>query len=115
MAATKGGSAITQLTASGTSTTLGVPTTYDQVLGISHSNGTGTVTAAATIQVQYQVSTAARWYPLATFTASLTAAATDSFTCLIPGPTTAVRLVYTAPTGPTGVTLDAEIGTISGL
>lgn len=115
MALTKAKTSITQLTASGTSTAPDVSGSYDQGLYLSHSNGTGSVTVAATAKVQVQPSGASRWYDLTTVTFSTTAAATDSVVVALPDNATGVRVVYTQPTGPTGYTLDADAGTITAL
>lgn len=112
MALSKGRAAITQMTASGTSTTISISTVDGQTLLISHSNGTGTVTAFATIAVQVQASGGTLWYTIATYQASTTAASVDTFACKLVDEFAAVRLIYTAPTGPTGFTLDAECATI---
>lgn len=110
MALSKSSSAITQLTASGTSTTATISAGVSPLVSLYHSNGTGSVSAAATAQVQYRVDGAARWYSptslLVTF--GTTAAAVESRRVSLPDSATSSRIVYTAPTGPTGYTLDAE-------
>lgn len=112
MALVKGRSAITQLTASGTSTPLDVSASYTQTLYISHSNGTGTVTTAGSVQVQVQPSGSSRWYNYGgPIQFSTTAAIVDSYAVALRDDTTGVQLVYTAPAGATGYTLDAEVGT----
>lgn len=114
MALTKARSAITRLTASGTGTALDVSASYAQTLYIRHSNGTGTVTTAAAITVQVKA-TGGTYTNLTTFTATNTAAQIDHFVCHIPDDAASVQVVYTAPVGPTGFSLDAEVGTITGL
>lgn len=114
MALTKSRSAITQLAASGTSTPIDVSTSYEHTLYVRHSNGTGTVTTAAAIKVQVKPS-GGSWTTLTTLAASTTAAQADQFVVRIPDDAAAVQVVYTAPTGPTGFTLDAEVGTITAL
>jgi hypothetical protein len=115
MALTKSGSAITQLTASGTSTTLDVSASYGQTLGIKHNNGSGTVTVAALAKVQWKRASGSNWYDLTTVSASTTTSAIDTFTVAIPDAAASVQIVYTQPTGASGYALDAEIGTITGL
>lgn len=114
MALTKDRASITQLTASGTSTALDVSGAYEATLYVRHSNGTGTVTTAATIAVQVKPS-GGTYITLTTLAASTTAAQLDVFTVRIPDDATSVQLVYTQPTGPTGYTLDAEVGRITAL
>lgn len=111
MALVKGRSAFTQLTASGTMTALDVSAANRQSVSISHFNGTGTPTVAATVAVQYKYSGGARWYTLTTWQASLVAGQVDQVGFRIPDAAASVQLVYTAPTGATGFTLDAEVGT----
>lgn len=116
MALTKGRSAITQLTASGTSTTLDVSGAYSATLLLKHSNGTGSVTAAASFGVQVQSHGGSAWYAWATPVASTTAAQVDSIGVALPPDVDSVRIVYTAPTGAaTGYTLDAEVATTTGI
>ena len=115
MSLTKTSAAITQLTGSGNSTTLNVTPSYYHTLYLSHYNGTGSVTGSATAKVQIQPASAIRWYDLTTVTFSLTTSATDTQPVDIPIDATGVRIVYTAPTGPTGFTLDAEVGEESGI
>lgn len=115
MALSKSSTAITQLTAAGTSASVPVAAGVLPVVALRHSNGTGSVTAAGTAQVQYQLNGAARWYApaLLLVTFGTTAAATEDRTVSVPDAATAVRVVYTPPSGPTGYTLDAEIGTVT--
>ena len=115
MALTKTSAAIPQLTASGNSTTLSVTASYTHTLYLSHFNGSGSVTAAATAQVQIQPNSATRWYNLVLVTFGTTTGGTDSLPVDIPIDTTGIRIVYTAPTGPTGFTLDAEVGEETGI
>lgn len=117
MALTKSRSAITQLTASGTSTTMSVSTSYGHVCLLKHSNGTGTVTAGATADVQVQTTGGSLWYSLTGGTIAFTgtAAASEDRAVAIPDAVASVRVVYVGPTGPTGFTLDAECGTITAL
>lgn len=115
MALSKGRSAITQLTASGTSTTLDVSGAYSATLLIKHSNGTSTVTAAASFEVQVKSQGGTNWYAHATCVGSTTAAQVDDVTVALPEDVASVRIIYTAPTGPSGFTLDAEVATTTGI
>lgn len=117
MALSKSRSAITQLTASGTSTTMSVATSYGQTCLLKHSNGTGSISAAATFDVQVQTSGGSLWYSLTAGPIAFTpgVAAIEDRAVAIPDSVASVRVVYVAPTGPTGFTLDAECGTITAL
>lgn len=115
MALSKSKSAITQMTASGTSTLLDVSASYGDTLYLNHSNGTGAVTTAGQVVVQVRPNAGARWYTLATLPLSAVAAAVDQPICALRDDVGQVQLVYTAPAGPTGFALDAEVGTIPSL
>lgn len=115
MALSKGRSAITQLTASGTSTTLDVSGAYSATLLIKHSNGTGTVTAEASFQVQVKSQGGSSWYTWTIAIASKTAAQVDDITIALPPDVASMRIVYTSPTGATGATCDAEVATTTGI
>lgn len=115
MAVTLSRAAATQLTASGTSTTMDGDGKLGKACYLKHSNGSGTVSAAATFDVQMQTKGGSEWYtqtngptPFGT-----TAAATETRTIPVPDSAASVRVVYVAPTGPTGYTLDAECGLVS--
>jgi len=110
MALTKGRTAITQLTATGNSSDLDVSDAYKADLGIKHVNGTGTITAGAQIHVRWKPSGGSQWYVLASILCSLTASDEQTFSVRIPDAAASVDLDYTAPTGSTGHTLDAEVG-----
>lgn len=112
MALSKTSSAITQLTSSGTSTALNISAGIAPVLCLHHSNGTGSVTGAATAQVKFELNGAVRYYgpPELLITFGTGAAATEDRSVSVPDSSTSVEIVYTAPTGPTGFTLDAEVG-----
>ena len=118
MALAKDRAAITQLTASGTSTTLDVSGSYESTLYVRHSNGTGgSGFTGASIAVQVKPS-GGTFITLVTLAASQTAAQLDVFTVRIPDDAVSVELVYTQPSGgtpPTGFTLDAEVGRITSL
>lgn len=114
MALTKSRAFITQLTASGTSTALDVSASYGHTLYIRHGNGTGTASAAATITVQVKPS-GGTYVTLISVSASVVGGQTDVWVVRIPDDTAAVQIVYVAPTGLTGSTLDAEVGTITSL
>jgi len=117
MSLTKGRAAIAQLTAGGTSTTIDVSPSYSQTLLIKHSNGSGAVTVAASIDVQVKAAGGSLWYSLTGGPIALgtTTAAIEDKVVFLPDPVASVRVVYVAPTGPTGFTLDAECGDITSL
>jgi len=112
MAPTKDRAAITQLTATGNSTDLDVSGAYRASLGIEHNNGTGTITVGAQIDVRVKPASGS-WYVLTTITANLTASSQQTWVVDIPDGMASVDLDYTAPTGSTGHTLDAEVGRIT--
>lgn len=111
MALAKTSQSVTQLTSSGTSSSYSVSGGISVLVSLYHSNGTGTVSAAATAQIQYQVNGASRWYAplilLVTFGTSTSSVEPRSIS--LPDSITAVKITYTAPTGATGYSLDAEI------
>lgn len=113
MALTKGYTAITQLTSTGNSTDIDVSDAYDAAIYVKHVNGTGTITAVAQIDVRVQVNS--QWYVLATIYASDTASDTQTWAVPLPPSAQAVDLDYTAPTGSSGHTLDAEVGEVTAL
>ena len=114
MALVKNSAAIPQLTATGTSTTA-ILTGIAPICMLHHSNGTGTITAAGTAEIQVQLNGAARWYshPTLLVTFSTTSAATDDRQVILPDAATAARISYTVPTGATGPALDAEFGSVT--
>jgi len=114
MAIVKSSGSITQMTASGTSTTVPVGATLSPYAVLLHSNGSGAVSAAGSAQIQYQFAGSAVWHtdlPAITFTT--TTGGTLSQGVLLPDAVSNARAVYTAPTGPTGYTLDMEIGWVT--
>jgi hypothetical protein len=114
MSLTKSRATITQLTAGGTSTALDISGAYRSTLYIKHFNGSGTVTTGARIQVQVQAAGGSQYYNhVGAIQASTTAAATETWTAELPDDAGSVQVVYTAPTGPTGFTLDAEVSRIT--
>jgi hypothetical protein len=115
MALAKSRASITQLTASGTSTTLDVSAAYSATLLIRHSNGSGSVTAAASFQVQVKPVGGSTWYTHAVPVASTTTAQVDTIVVALPPDVGSVQVVYTAPTGPSGSTFDAEVATTTGV
>jgi hypothetical protein len=116
MALTKTAGSITQLTATGASTTLDVEASYEHSLYVVHVNGSGSITAQATIQVQARPKSSSTWYSLGgPLGGGVTASATRSWTVPLPPDATEVRLSYTAPTGSSGHTLDAEVGRVTGV
>ena len=115
MALTKTRTAITQVTASGNSSDLDVSNAYRATLGIKHVNGTGAITAGAQITVRWKPNSGSTWYELTTIVCGTTASATELFTVDVPDAATDVDLDYTAPTGSSGHTLDAEVAEITGI
>lgn len=111
----KSRSAITQLTATGASTTLSLSTSYDHTLAVRHVNGTGTITAQGTAAVEWRTSAGTTWFTLTTLGFGITASAAVEVSVDVPPSANEVRLDYTAPTGSTGHTLDAEVGLITSL
>lgn len=104
--------AITQLTATGQSVAL-TTLDYQKSIYIQHVNGTGTITAGATVAVQCRpADSTVRWYTLISLGFGTTASATETRIVQLPGDAGSVRLDYTAPTGSTGHTLDAQTGEI---
>lgn len=115
MALVKSRSAITQLTATGQSTTLDLGTSYDHTLAVRHVNGTGTITAQGTAVVEWRTEGGTTWFTLTTLGFGTTASAAVEVSVDLPPSAGEVRLDYTAPTGSTGHTLDAEVGVITSL
>ena len=114
MALTKTFSAITQVTATGTSTTIDIAASYDSEAYIRHDNGTGTPSTAAEIQVQVKPDGSSNWIDhLAPIKCSLVAADEQDFLVLLPRGGGDVQFVYTAPGTSTGYTLDAEVSLVT--
>lgn len=115
MALTKNSAAITQLTASGTSTELDVSASDEHALFIQHSNGAGTPTSQATIQIQARPVGSLAWSDVGgPLGGGLDAAAARTWGDIpLTGVVGAVRIVYVAPGGTTGHTLDAQVGRIT--
>jgi hypothetical protein len=106
--------AITQLTATGQSIAL-TTAAYRQSVYIQHVNGTGTITAGASVAVQVRpAGSTTRWYTLLTLAFGTTASATETRVVPLPDDAGSVRLDYTAPSGSTGHTLDAQSGEVTG-
>lgn len=106
---TKARIAATQLTASGTTAEMDVSESLRQTLYARLSNGTGTVTTPATVTVQVRPS-GGTFVPFHALTGST--AASDAWEVDLPDDCAGVRVVYVAPVGPTGATLDVEVGTL---
>jgi len=115
VALTKSRAAITQLTASGTSTTLDVSASYQTTCYIKHVNGTGTITGQGTAVVQVRTNGGTEWYDLTEVGFGTTASDVVEVAVDVPADADDVQIVYTAPAGSTGHTLDAEVGTITSL
>lgn len=109
---TKDRSAFTQLTASGTSSALDLSTAYGSSLYLRHSNGSGSVTTAAALMVQVKPS-GGTMTTLTIVLASTTTAGSDHWVISLPVDASSVQVVYTAPGGATGYTLDGEVGRAS--
>jgi hypothetical protein len=115
MALTKSRSAITQLTGTGQSTTLDLGASYTHTLYVRHVNGTGTITVQATAVVECRTEGGSTWFTVATLGFGTTASAAMEMPVGIPSDAGEVRIDYTAPTGSTGHTLDAEVGLVTSL
>ena len=115
MALTKAREAITQVTATGQSTTLDIAASYRTSIYIEHNNGTGTITAGAQIIIQVKPDGGTVWYDFITLEADTTASSENQWVIMLPDDAGDVRIDYTAPTGSTGHTLDAEVGKITGV
>ena len=115
MAATKSRSTAAQRTTTGAGDSLSLSTVYGATLCVTHVNGTGTITAQGTADVEVQTAGGSTWYTLTTLGFGTTASATVESVIDLPVGVGAVRLNYTAPTGSTGHTLDYEVGTITGI
>lgn len=109
MALTKSNGTLTQLTASGDSAEIDASGSYAVAVSIKHVNGTGSISAGATLQPQISHD-GTNWHnDGGAFVFGTTASATEYRTYVPPcdGITIAkVRFVYIAPTGSTGHTLD---------
>jgi hypothetical protein len=115
VALTKSRAAITQVTATGQSTTLDLGASYRHSLYVRHVNGTGTISAQGTGVVECRTEGGSTWFTLSTFGFGTTASAASEFTVDLPDDAGDVRIDYTAPAGSTGHTLDAEVGLITAL
>jgi hypothetical protein len=111
MALTKTNGSITQLTGAGNSVTVDTSDAYAAAFSIRHVNGTGTITAGATVQPQISHDGTNWRNDGGPFLFGLTASATELRTYVPPTDglaIKAVRFVYTVPTGSTGHTLDCD-------
>lgn len=115
MALTKSVLNSTQRTTTGQTTAVDVHSSYNQTLDIKHVNGTGTITAGATVVVQVQPYGSLFWSNLITYRFGTTASATETRVCPLPDDAGYVRMDYAVPTGSTGHTLDADVGTVTAL
>jgi hypothetical protein len=116
MAATKGVSTFTWASgsaiSSGTTNPVSCATYYAQDLAVTIAQ-VGTATTAASFQVQYSFD-ASTYYTLATYTAG-TGAATYTWTINIPATAQYVQIVYSAQSGGTSSTLNAQLGEVTGI
>ncbi len=106
--ATRSSGTLTQLTATGNTAVIAVDSDLALLCSIEHNNGTGTITAGATIQPQISHD-GTNWFDYGgAFTCDLTASSEQFFTfeMQLPMPGNDVRFAYTAPTGSSGHTLD---------
>jgi hypothetical protein len=110
----KGLTAITQMTGAGQSTTVSVASSYRHSAYVRHANGTGTITAGASVRVQVRPQGSSNWCDLLTLAFGTSASATETRVAPLPDDAAEVRLDYIVPTGSTGHTLDAEVGQITG-
>lgn len=113
MSLTKALTAITALTATGTSDTIAVDASYRHSAYLKHVNGTGTITASASVIVQVRAKDSSTWFDLTRLAFSTTASATETRVVSLPDDATEVRFSYTAPTGSTGHSFNAEVGKIT--
>lgn len=114
MALTKSHRSITQLTNTGTSTELDVSDSYSHTLYVRHSNGANSVTTVALIVVKAKPS-GGTYTALPAFSPSKVTAQADDWLIPLPGDAASVEIDYTAPSGPDGFTLDAEVGIVTAL
>lgn len=116
MALTKARETITQVTATGTSTVIDIADSYSSEAYIKHVNGTGTITAGAQVQVEVRPDGGTDYFNLGgALLFGTTASATETRVVLLPDSAGDVRFSYTAPTGSTGHTLDAEVAQTTGI
>mgnify|MGYP005851748227 CR=1 FL=1 len=113
MALTKSSSSITTLTATGTSTTVSVASSYRHSCYIRHINGTGTITAGGIARVQCRPQSSTTWYTHLSTVFSQMASATETRVVPLPDDAAEVRIDYVAPVGSTGHSLDVEVGQIT--
>ncbi len=111
LAKSKGG--ITPLTASGQTPEISLAASYRQSAYIRNINGTGTLTAGATVRVQVRPLASAAWYELASLIFGTAASASETRVIPLPDDAAGVRLDYVTPIGGTGHSLDAEFGQVT--
>lgn len=114
MAWSRSNGTLSQVTATGDSgvITLGA-TDVVLVVSLKHVNGTGTISAGATVTPKYSHD-GATYYSDQPFTFGTTASATEYQSYVPPGDGATVQKVkfsYTSPTGSTGHTLDVAYST----
>lgn len=118
MALTKTNGTLTQLTATGDTGSVDTSASYAAVVSLVHVNGTGTITAGATIQPQISHDGTNWINDGGAFQCGTTASATERFTYVPPADGITLgkaRFAYTAPTGSTGHTLDASYSLTTGV
>lgn len=111
LAKTKGG--ITPLTSSGQTPEISLASSYRQSAYIRNLNGAGTITVGAAVRVQVRPLSSSVWYELASLIFGTVASTTETRVVPLPDDASGVRLDYTAPTGGTGHSVDAEFGQIT--
>jgi hypothetical protein len=113
MALLKTRTSVAQLTAAGQSATVSIASSYRHSCYIRHANGTGTITAGATVRVQCRPQSSSTWHELLSLAFGTTASAVETRVVPLPDDAAEVRVDYSAPTGSTGHTLDTEVGQIT--
>lgn len=116
MAISKTGQAFATLSASGTSETLDTSTYFGVCLNLRNANGTvtGSMSSVARMTVKGRVPGVATWHEIITVTGSWSPGTIDHIPPIaIPDGYASVEVVYTAPGGLAGSTLDGEIGRVA--
>lgn len=111
-APTRAGASAAALTGNGTTASLDITAGHRADAYISHTNGTGTITAGGRVQIQVQRGTSGgffNWGPPIIF--GTTASAVETETVPLPDSAIAVQAVYTVPTGSTGHSMTLSVGT----
>ena len=116
MALTLGRVVAAQLIASGSGATLNVATGYAKSLYYSHLNGSGTaISPQGSAIVEGRTAGGLTWYTIVEVGFGTTANQRLEDVVMLPTDLAEVRMIYTAPGGSTGHTLDYEVGLVTGL